>query len=71
MYKQKLNEMFDRHDPQNKYLSEEIAEKFPDNQKEVFDHLTALYANRDGTLEDVMNKETILTIPPRANTGVG
>lgn len=71
MYEQKLNEVFERHDPQNKYLSKEIAEKFPDRQREVFDHLTAIYANRDGTLEDVMNKETILTIPPRANTGVG
>ena len=71
MYEQKLNEFFDRHDPGNKYLSPKIAQDFPDRQREVFDHLTAVYANREGTLEDVMNKETILSIPPRANTGVG
>ena len=71
MYIQKLNEVFDRHDPENKYLSEEIAHKFPNQQREVFDHLTAIYANRNGVLEEVMNKETILTIPPKANTGVG
>lgn len=71
MYIQKLNEVFERHDPGNKYLSERIANDFPDSQREVFDHLTAIYADRDGTLEDAMNKEIILTIPPKANTGVG
>jgi hypothetical protein len=71
MYEQKLNEFFDRHDQSNKYLSSEIAERFPDRQKDVFEHLTAVYAKKEGTLETAMNKEVILSIPPKANTGVG
>jgi hypothetical protein len=71
MYEQKLNEFFDRHDQNHKFLSSEIAERFPDRQKDVFEHLTAIYAKKAGTLEDAMNKEVILSIPPKANTGVG
>ena len=69
MYVQKLNEVFERHDPSHKYLSERIAEQFPDRQKEVFEHLTAVYAQRDGTLDDVLNEEYILSIPPSPHTG--
>ncbi|PWH87090.1 hypothetical protein [Brumimicrobium oceani] len=71
MYEQKLNEFFDRHDPLNKHLSSEIVSKFPDRQEDVFKHLTAVYAKKEGTLEQAMNQETILSIPPKANTGVG
>lgn len=71
MYEQKLNEFFDRHDPLNKHLSARISKEFPDRQKDVFEHLTAVYAKRDGTLEHALEHEVILSIPPKANTGVG
>lgn len=71
MYEQKLNEFFDRHDPLNKHLSNEIANKFPDRQEDVFKHLTAVYAKKEGTLEKALNQQIILSIPPKANTGVG
>lgn len=71
MYVQKLNEVFERHDPLNKHLSTKIAEKFPDRQKDVFEHLTAIYAKRDGTLDKALEEDFVLTIPPKANTGVG
>lgn len=71
MYEQKLNEFFDRHDPLNKHLSSKIAEKFPERQEDVFNHLTAVYAKAEGTLEKAMEEDIILTIPPKANTGVG
>ncbi|HLV42614.1 MAG TPA: hypothetical protein VKY37_10065 [Brumimicrobium sp.] len=71
MYRQKLEEVFERHDPGHKYLSEKIVERFPNRQKEVFEHLTAVYAKREGNLDKILNEDSIMSIPPSPHTGVG
>ncbi len=71
LYEQKLNEFFDRHDPEKKSITKEIVARFPERQEEVFNHLTALYAKREGTEEFVITNDSILSVPTDPNSGVG
>lgn len=70
MYRQKLVEFFNRHDPTKLELVDEIVEKFPDQQQEVFDHLTKVYTNED-IIKSAVSSQTIFAIPPKQNMGVG
>lgn len=70
LYKQKLNEFFDRHDPAKKSIVNKIVEKFPDNQEEVFKYLAALYAKKEGVDDVTISEDTIFNVPMGPNTGV-
>ncbi|PKR81664.1 hypothetical protein CW751_03820 [Brumimicrobium salinarum] len=71
LYEQKLVEFFERHDESQKHLAPKIATKFPKRQEEVFKHLTAVYAEKEGNLDAVINEESIMAVPPSPHTGVG
>ncbi len=71
LYEQKLNEFFDRHDPEKKAITKEIAARFPERQEAVFNHLTALYAKKEGTDEFIITNDSILSVPTGSNSGVG
>lgn len=70
MYKQKLNEFFERHDKSKLSIVDDIVEKFPDRQEDVFKHLAATYSKIEGTDEVVISNDSIFSVPPNANTGV-
>ncbi|MGM0479089.1 MAG: hypothetical protein ACQERC_07675 [Bacteroidota bacterium] len=71
LYEQKLNEFFDRHDPEKKAIAKKIVERFPERQEDVFNHLTAIYAKKEGTDEFIISDDSILSVPTGPNSGVG
>tara|TARA_B100000508_G_scaffold55003_3_gene42744 strand:- start:122260 stop:122493 length:234 start_codon:yes stop_codon:yes gene_type:complete len=70
MYKQKLNEFFNRHDQSKLHLVDKIADQFPDQQEEVFKHLTAIYAKKEGTDDVIISEDSIFSVPTGANSGI-
>lgn len=71
LYKQKLNEFFDRHDPAKKSIVDDIVKKFPNRQEVVFKYLTSLYAEKAGVSDITISEDTIFNVPMGPNTGVG
>lgn len=69
LFTQKLIEFFERHDPLKAHLVEEIVEKFNTKQKEVFDHLTRIYAEKNDITVGEISNEAIFSLPPTASTG--
>jgi hypothetical protein len=67
-FTQKLLAFFDRHDPLKAHLVEEIVEKFNTKQKEVFDHLTRIYAEKNDITVGEISNEAIFSLPPTANS---
>ncbi|MEX2484290.1 MAG: hypothetical protein WED10_07020 [Brumimicrobium sp.] len=70
LYTQKLHEFFNRHDPTKTGIVDEIVEKFPNRQEEVFNHLTKIYAEKEGVADANISNDTIFSIPPTPNTGI-
>jgi hypothetical protein len=70
MYKQKLAEFFQRHDKSKLEIVDDIAERFPKRQEDVFKHLTAIYSKIEGTDEVTISNDSIFSIPTSANSGV-
>jgi hypothetical protein len=70
LYKQKLNEFFDRRDPSKKSIVDKIVEKFPNKQDTVFKYLSALYAKKDGVEDITISEDTIFNVPMGPNTGI-
>lgn len=70
MYKQKLTEFFNRHDTSKLSIVDEIAERFPDRQEDVFNHLTAVYSKIEGTDDVTISNDSIFSVPSSANTGI-
>ncbi|MBS0000932.1 MAG: hypothetical protein KFF73_18255 [Cyclobacteriaceae bacterium] len=62
-FKVKLTEFFERHDPSKVFLVPKIADKFPDQQAEVFSHLNELYVEKKGNTP-VSEKSVFSVIPP-------
>ena len=46
-FEKKLREFFDRHDKSKKKLAPAIAEKFYNNQDEIFEHLSEVYHKKE------------------------
>ena len=63
LFKVKLTEFFERHDPEKIPLVPRIADKFPDQQAEVFRHLNKLYVDRNSN-QSVTEKSVFSVIPP-------
>ena len=70
LYRQKLSEFFERHDKEKLSIVDDILEKFPKKQEEVFKHLTALYAKKEGTDDVVVSNSSIFSVPTEANSGI-
>lgn len=70
LYKQKLNEFFERHDPAKKTIVDKIVEKFPEKQDTVFKYLTALYAKEEGIDDVTISEDTIFKVQMGPNTGI-
>jgi hypothetical protein len=71
MYAQKLREFFERHDPLKVAIVDDIVDRFPNQQEKVFKHLTKLYAEKAGVDDIHISNDSIMTIPPSPNQGVG
>jgi hypothetical protein len=63
LFKVKLAEFFERHDPSKVHLAPRIADKFPDQQAEVFRHLNELYVEKKSD-KPVTEKSVFSVIPP-------
>ncbi len=70
MYKQKLIEFFNRHDKSKLSIVNEISERFPEQQEDVFKHLTSIYAKLEGTSEITVSNESLFSVPSSANSGI-
>lgn len=70
MYKQKLTEFFNRHDKSKLSIVDEIADRFPKRQADVFNHLTAVYSKLEGTDEVTISNDSIFSVPTSANSGI-
>lgn len=71
MYAQKLREFFERHDPLKIEMVDEIVDRFPNQQETVFNHLTKLYAKKEGVDDIQISSDSIMSIPPTPHQGVG
>lgn len=69
LFKQKLTEFFDRHDPTKKHLVPKIAAKYINDQETIFNHLTKTYAEKSGVTEYDISEETLFGVPTSANSG--
>lgn len=70
MYKQKLTEFFNRHDTSKLSIVDEITDRFPNRQEEVFNHLTAVYSKLEGTDDVTISNDSIFSVPSSANSGI-
>jgi hypothetical protein len=66
-FKIKLTEFFERHDPSRVFLVPKIVEKFSDHQGKVFEHLTKLYADKEGRSK--ISDDSILSVIPPPHEG--
>lgn len=66
MFKKKLVEFFERHDPDKILLAPKIAEEFINHQDRVFQHLTKIYEKDQGNR---ITEESLLSLIPPADEG--
>lgn len=69
LFEQKLNEFFDRQDPEKKVIVPEIVEKFQEEQVLVFKHLAAIYAMKNGVDDITISNSDIFSVPGSAHSG--
>ncbi len=62
VFKRKLMEFFERHDPDKVFLVPKIADKFEGQEDEVYKHLTELYAEKEG--HHISDESLLSLIPP-------
>ncbi len=66
LFKQKLMEFFERHDPDKVFLVPKIADKFENQEDQVFEHLTKLYAEKECHL---ISDDSLLSLIPSPHEG--
>jgi hypothetical protein len=67
LFKVKLMEFFERHDPDKIPLVPRIADKFPDKQAEVFRHLNELYV--DSQHDKAVSEKSVFSVIPPPHQG--
>jgi hypothetical protein len=66
VFKAKLVEFFERHDPEKIFLVSRIADKFSDKQEQVFRHLASNYAEQEG---NKIGNDDLLSLIARPHEG--
>lgn len=69
VFKKKLVEFFDRHDPEKANIIPDIVEKFSGEQELVFKHLTNLYAEKHGVDDITITNDSIFSVPGSSHSG--
>lgn len=69
LFAQKLNEFFERQDPLKKVIVPKIVDKFHDEQENVFKHLSAIYAKKNGVEDITITDDTIFAVPGSSHSG--
>jgi hypothetical protein len=67
LFKIKLTEFFERHDPSKVFLVPKIADKFTDQQDIVFKHLARLYAEKEN--RSPVTEDSLLSLVPPPHQG--